>query len=325
MEGRKGADHPTAAPAADESDRSPRRDAADPSVEGAIDGFMGWCRTVRHMSPRTLEAYGGDLMRLAAFLDEAGVRDVRKADLAVLRRFLAAEEERGLAKSSLARAVASVRSLFKWLHRERVVPANVAAALRSPKRGRSLPAPLSREEVDRLLSAPQGDGFRTARARAVLEVLYSAGLRVMELAALTVDDVNFARGVLRVRGKGRKERLAFLGAPALDAVARYLGIRQLDARLRASPHVFVNRRGGALSIRGVQRIVEDQLAAAGLAGRGTPHTLRHSFATHLLDAGADLRSVQEMLGHADLATTQIYTHVTTKRLREAYEKAHPRA
>lgn len=326
MRGRTGAGHPTAAAAPDESARTvPPGGADDARVDAGVDGFLSWCRTVRHMSPRTLEAYGGDLARLAGFLEESGVRDVRRVDLAVLRRFLAAEEERGLAKSSLARAVASTRSLFKWLHRERIVPTNVAAALRSPKRGRSLPAPLSREEIDRLLSAPQGDGFRTARARAVLEVLYSAGLRVMELAALTVDDVNFARGVLRVRGKGRKERLAFLGAPARDALARYLGIRQLEPRLRGAKHVFVNRRGGPLSIRGVQRVVEEQLAVAGLSGRGTPHTLRHSFATHLLDAGADLRSVQEMLGHADLATTQIYTHVTTKRLRDAYEKAHPRA
>jgi integrase/recombinase XerC len=211
------------------------------------------------------------------------------------------------------------------MHKERLVPVNVAAALRSPKRRRTLPEPLTKEEVLRLVAAPQGDGFLTSRARAVLEVLYSAGLRVHELSGLDLGQVDLQRGVLRVRGKGRKERLAFLGAPARDALSRYLAVRQLEPRLRVSDAVFVNRRGGRLSVRGVERVVEDQLAVAGLAGRGTPHTLRHSFATHLLDAGADLRTVQEMLGHADLATTQIYTHVTARRLRDAYDTAHPRA
>jgi integrase/recombinase XerC len=301
-------------------------DGAAPHLpDDAVDGFLAWCRGVRHMSPRTLEAYGSDLSKLSAFLEREGLLDVRRVNVATLRRFLAAEEARGLAKTSVAREVASVRSLWRWMHRERVVPVNVAAALRAPKRRRALPEPLSREELERLLGASQKDGFLSARARAVLEVLYSAGLRVMELTRLDLESVDLSRGVLRVRGKGRKERIAFLGGAARDALSRYLAIRQIDSRLRPSPAVFVNRSGGRLSVRGVQRIVEAQLAAAGLAGRGTPHTLRHSFATHLLDNGADLRSVQEMLGHADLATTQIYTHVTSRRLKEAYEKAHPRA
>lgn len=306
-------------------------DAAHPTAvagarpEDALDAFLSACRSVRHLSPHTLEAYGGDLSRLCAFLDRSGVPDVRRVDVALLRRFLAAEEARGLARTSLARVVASTRSFFRWMHRERIVPTNVATALRSPKRRRTLPEPLSRAEVERVLSSPAEDGFLAARARAVVEVLYSAGLRVRELTRLSTDDVDLVRGVLRVQGKGRKERIAFLGGMARSALERYLAVRQLDPRLRGDDAVFVNLRGGRLSVRGVERIVGKELARAGLAGRGTPHTLRHSFATHLLDSGADLRSVQEMLGHADLATTQIYTHVTSKRLRESYDRAHPRA
>ncbi|MCE9637247.1 MAG: tyrosine recombinase XerC [Planctomycetes bacterium] len=302
---------------------APRTDISHP--DDAVDGFLSTLRTVRHVSPHTLNAYGGDLSRLSAFLELQRVADVRRVDLAVLRRFLSHEEERGLAKTSLARTVASVRSLWKWMHRERIVPTNIATALRSPKRRRSLPEPLTKEEVERALAPPEDSGFLSARAGAVMEVLYSAGLRVVEITRLDLADVDFARGTLRVRGKGRKERLSFLGAPARGAVQRYLGLRQLTPKLRDAPAVFVNSRGGRLSVRGVQRIVDKELARAGLAGRGSPHTLRHSFATHLLDQGADLRSVQEMLGHADLATTQIYTHVTARRLREAYDGAHPRA
>lgn len=309
---------------AESADRA-RDDGPSAHPDEAVDAFLAHGRTIRHFSPHTLSAYGADLARLCAFLEGEGLRDVRRVDVAVLRRFLAREEERGLARTSLARLVASVRSLWKWLHKERVVPVNVAAALRSPSRRRTLPEPLTREEVDRVLASPLPPGVLAARGRAILEVLYSAGLRVVEVTRLDLTDVDLTRGTLRVRGKGRKERLAFLGGAARDAVQRYLGLRQVDPKLRAAPAVFVNRHGGRLSVRGVQRLVEKELARAGLAGRGTPHTLRHSFATHLLDAGADLRSVQEMLGHADLATTQIYTHVTAKRLRKAYDSAHPRA
>ncbi len=291
----------------------------------ALDAFLAYGRTARKLSQHTLEAYGGDLSRLCSFLDRSGVADVRRVDVAVLRRFLAQESDRGLAKSSLARLVASVRSWFKWLHRERVVAANAAAALRAPRKARTLPEPLTQAEIDRLLSAPAEEGWLAARARAVLEVLYSGGLRVGELARLDLGDVDLESGVMRVMGKRKKERLAFLGGPARAAVERYLALRAVALGAADAEALFVNRTGRRLSVRGIERIVDAQLAKAGLAGRGTPHTLRHSFATHMLDAGADLRSVQELLGHSDLATTQIYTHVTPRRLREAYDKAHPRA
>jgi len=291
----------------------------------ALDGFLAYGRSVRNLSPHTLEAYGGDLSRFCAFLDRAGVPDVRRADITILRRFLAEETDRGLAKTSIARLAASMRSWFKWMHRERIVVANPAAALRAPKKRRTLPDPLTQAEVGRLLAAPAADGWIAARARAVVEVLYSGGIRVGEMQKLDLVDVDLSSGVMRVRGKRKKERLAFLGTPARSALERYLALRQVEMGPIPAEALFVNNRGKRLSVRGLERVVDGQLKRAGLAGRGTPHTLRHSFATHMLDAGADLRSVQELLGHADLATTQIYTHVTPKRLREAYDKAHPRA
>lgn len=282
-------------------------------------------RSVRNLSAHTLEAYGGDLSRLCAFLDRAGVPDIRRVDVTVLRRFLAEETDRGLAKTSIARLASSVRSYFKWMHRQRIVVANPAAALRAPKKRRTLPDPLTQAEVGRLLAAPAKDGWIAARARAVVEVLYSGGIRVGEMQKLDLEDVDLSSGVMRVKGKRKKERLAFLGAPARSALERYLALRQVEMGPIPAEALFVNNRGKRLSVRGLERVVDGQLKRAGLAGRGSPHTLRHSFATHMLDAGADLRSVQELLGHADLATTQIYTHVTPKRLREAYDKAHPRA
>ncbi len=280
-------------------------------------------RHVKRWSPHTLEAYGADLGRLCAFLDAEKIRDVTTVDATLLRSFVVTESERGLAASSLSRVIATLRSLFKWLQRERITTVNPAGALRSPRKHRHLPEPLTQAEVGEFLSLSRKDDLAGTRDAAMLEVLYSAGLRVSELVGLDLADIDLNGGVLRVRGKGKKERLAFLGQPATRAFERYLARRSLGGA--TTDAVFVNGRGGRLTTRSVERIVERDLARAGLAGRGTPHTLRHSFATHLLDAGADLRTVQELLGHADPATTQIYTHVTPRLLREAYEKAHPRA
>jgi len=291
----------------------------------AIDGFLNYGRTIRNLSAHTLEAYGGDLSRFCAFLARAGVVDVRKIDVAVLRRFLSEETDRGLAKTTIARLASSVRSLFKWLHRERHVLTNPSAALRAPKRRRTLPDPLSQAEIEKLLARPSDDGWIAARARAIVEVLYSGGIRVGEMQKLDLSDVDLGSGVMHVRGKRKKERLAFLGAPARASLERYIALLAVEHGPTEGTALFVNNRGARLSVRGLERVVVEELKRAGLAGRGTPHTLRHSFATHMLDAGADLRSVQELLGHKDLATTQIYTHVTPKRLREAYDKAHPRA
>ena len=293
--------------------------------DDAVDGFLATGRNVKRWSPNTLEAYGADLVRLCTFLDREGVRTVERIDAALLREFLAAESARGLAPTSLARVVATLRSFCRWMAKERILGGNPAATLRSPRRGRRLPDPLTRQEVEQLLALRRGDDLLDLRDAAILETLYSAGVRVSELVGLDLGAVDLAGGVVRVLGKGRKERLAFLGGPARRALERYLARRATTPGLGRSDAVFVNGKGGRLTARSVERIVARDLAKAGLAGRGTPHTLRHSFATHLLDAGADLRTVQELLGHADPATTQIYTHVTPRLLREAYRKAHPRA
>lgn len=295
------------------------------SPDEAIDRFLAHGRIVKSWKPNTLEAYGADLARFGAFLDAAGIADLSVVDVPLLRRWIASEEERGLSRKSIARVIASTRSLFRFLQRSDVLPRNPAAALRSPKARRELPEPLTRSEVETLLDSVQGTDLLALRNAAILETLYSAGLRVSELVGLDLSELDLEGGVVRVLGKGGKERLAFLGHRAVQAVTLYLGRRQAEQADARSPAVFLNRRGGRFSVRGVQRIVERQLAEAGLHGRGTPHTLRHSFATHLLDAGADLRAVQELLGHADVSTTQIYTHVSVARLREAYRAAHPHA
>jgi integrase/recombinase XerC len=239
---------------------------------------------------------------------------------------LAQLDERGLARTSLQRKLSAARSFFRRLQEQGQIDVHPATGLRQRRGGRRLPTALAREEVEALLAAPDTTTPRGRRDRALLEVLYSAGTRAAETVGLDRSDVDLAAGVARVQGKGRKERLVALGSHAVTALRDYLGD---PARPRPPPRsasaVFLNARGGRLTPRSLGRIVESALLHSGVRRRVTPHTLRHSFATHLLDAGCDLRSVQELLGHANLATTQIYTHVSIERLREIYERAHPRA
>jgi len=227
----------------------------------------------------------------------------------------------------MARRLACLRSFFRYCCREKLAPGNPAKALRTPRAGRRLPHFLSTDQVAQLLEAPPANEPLGLRDRAILETLYSAGLRVAELAGLNVEDWNRDADIVRVVGKGHKERMAPIGRYAAQALARYLAVRTPDAAA-AQTHrqaLFLNQRGRRLTTRSVGRLLEKYIRQAGLDRLTTPHTLRHSFATHLLDGGADLRSVQELLGHRSLTTTQIYTHVSTKRLRETYEKAHPHA
>jgi integrase/recombinase XerC len=220
-----------------------------------------------------------------------------------------------------------MRSFFRFGQREGWAKSNPAKPLRNPRKARSLPHFLSSDDVGRLLAAPGVSEPLGLRDRAILEVLYSAGIRVSELAGLNLADIDFAGGSLRVRGKGRRERIAPIGSFAAGALGKWLAVRRLSAREKSGPDgpLFVNKFGRRLTTRSVGRMLEKHLRATGLDRRTTPHTLRHSFATHLLDRGADIRSVQELLGHKSLVTTQIYTHVTTAGLRAAYERAHPRA
>lgn len=293
-----------------------------------IERFLRFLAAERGASPLTLKSYREDLRQLEEFLRSAGCRSPGEASSVILRRFAAGLHAAGYAASSVARKLASTRSFYAFGQREGWVPANPAKPLRSPKRSRKLPKFLTGEEIGRLLAAPQPARAGGLRDRAILELMYSSGVRVQELANLNDTDLDLRGGTIRIRGKGRRERMGIVGSHAQRAVQAWLASRPRRAiassRTALQP-LFTNKFGGRLSVRGVARLLEKHLAVAGLARRASPHTLRHSFATHLLDAGADIRSVQELLGHKSLVTTQIYTHVSTTRLLDAFDKAHPRA
>ncbi|MHC4859166.1 MAG: tyrosine recombinase XerC, partial [Planctomycetota bacterium] len=259
------------------------------------------------------------------FLEEKGLGDAAAVTPVHLRMWLAHLTERGLGPGSRARMLSSARAFFRFLVREGAVERNPATGLRSPRRPHRLPHFLTTEEVGRLLDAPGDPDRHAVRDRAILETLYSTGCRIGELESLDEADLDLRGGVARVRGKGKRERLTALGGFAVEALRDWLRLRLARLEGRAERALFLNRFGGRLSARSVSRLLKKYIARAGLSSRTSPHTLRHSFATHLLDAGADLRSVQELLGHKNLETTQIYTHVTVERMRRIYDRAHPRS
>lgn len=301
-------------------------EGADTPLARQARQYLRTLAATRGASAHTLRAYGRDLEELCAWLASRGVQDPSGVGPRTLRGFLGTLDDRGLAPASVQRKLSAARSFFKHLIDEGRLEVHPAAGLRKRRSSRPLPGTLSREEVRALLEAPDPATPLGRRDRALLELCYSAGTRAAETVGLDVDDVDLGRGVARVRGKGRKERLVALGSHAVRSLDDYLadGARPRPAA-RAARAVFLNVRGGRLTTRSLGRIVDAAVLRAGITRRTTPHTLRHSFATHLLDAGCDLRSVQEMLGHAHLATTQIYTHVSIERLREVYERAHPRS
>lgn len=291
--------------------------------------FLRRLERERGASEHTVKAYREDLSALAEYLeDEAGVTpDPAGITVADLRGYVAALGEAGYAKSSIARRMSSVRSFFKFARAEGWIQTSPADALQNPRKSRKLPHFLTGDEITRLLATPPANTVAGRRDRAILETLYSAGLRVSELVGLNDGDIDLPQGLLHVRGKGRKERLSPLGSYASRALQAWLSDRKLapsEAKGDEAP-VFTNKFGRRLTTRSVARMLEKHLAVVGLDPKTSPHTLRHSFATHLLDRGADIRSVQELLGHSSLVTTQVYTHVSNGKLREAYEKAHPRA
>jgi integrase/recombinase XerC len=290
-----------------------------------IEAFLHHESTVRDLSPHTLRAYTGDLGELAAAIEDKGPVPASRVDLLALRRHLSTLKDRGLETRSIARKVSAIRSLFRWLAAEGRVPADPAAGLRTPKRGRPLPRFLTPAQVERLLSTPPEATWTGQRDRALLETLYSTGARASEAAGANLADLDLDEGLLLLRGKGRKERVGGLGRPAVAALREYLDATRSEGRRRHRDALFLNRHGGRLSVRGVARVLDRHAAAAGAPPGTSPHVLRHSFATHLLEAGANLREVQEMLGHESVATTQIYTHLTLDALRKAYDRAHPRA
>jgi integrase/recombinase XerC len=295
-------------------------------VRAHVDGFLKELAAARGASPHTLRAYRGDLEEFLAFLDGRGISSPKAVTPRVLRSFLAELDGRELARTSVQRKLSSVRSLFAHLLRKDVIDAHPAVRMRQRRSERRLPSSLEIGEVEALLVVPPLDRHAGRRDRAILELMYSAGTRAAETVGLDRGDLDLRRGVARVKGKGRKERMAPVGSHALKALREYLEDPARPAPApRARDAVFLNPRGGRLTTRTLGRILEKRSLEAGIRRRATPHTLRHSFATHLLDRGADLRAVQELLGHAHLTTTQIYTHVSIERLRKIYEQAHPRA
>jgi site-specific recombinase XerD len=293
-------------------------------LHGHLGAFLRELGAVRRLSPHTLRAYRADLEHFLGWLPA----DCAEPGRLELRRYLVELDQLGLAPTSVQRKLASIRALFRYLRERCGIGSDPSRLVRGPKIPARVPRVLSETEVDSLLGLEFGDDFFSRRDRAVLEFLYSTGCRVAEAAAARVVALDLDDGAVRVIGKGRKERLCLLGQPARDALTDYLPTRAalLRARRRTDPGaLFLNRLGGPLSSRWLFEIVLRHARRAGLQTRLTPHGLRHSFATHLLDRGADLRTVQEMLGHENLSTTEIYTHVSITRLREAYDRAHPHA
>jgi integrase/recombinase XerC len=298
-------------------------------MHAAIGRFLCYLVAERNASPLTIKSYREDLSLLVDWFEQQFGRtpDPKKLTPQDLRAYVAALHEAGYAKGTVARRLASMRSFFKFVMREGGIDSNPAKPLRNPRGERKLPHFLTGDEIKRLLEAPPKDEPAGLRDRAILETMYSAGLRVSEAVGLNDDDLDWDQRLLHVFGKGKKERLAPLGSYAIRALEAWLAVRELaaDAEVEGMTPVFVNRFGSRLTTRSVGRMLEKYIKESGLDGRTSPHTLRHSFATHLLDRGADIRSVQELLGHKSLTTTQIYTHVSSASLLEAYERAHPRA
>jgi integrase/recombinase XerC len=298
-------------------------------MQSAVAQFLRYLAIERNASALTVKSYREDLTALLEYMEQLYGRlpEPREVTPLDLRGYVSALHDAGYAKTSVARRLASMRTYFKFCQREGWADANPARPLRNPRPDRKLPHFLTTDEIARLLETPPATTAPGLRDRAILETMYSAGLRVSEVVGLNEGDLDEENELVRIRGKGRKERLSPLGSYALRAIRKWLTKRVLSPKepQGAAATLFVNKFGRRLTTRSVARILEKHLQAAGLDGRTTPHTLRHSFATHLLDRGADIRSVQELLGHKSLVTTQIYTHVSTAGLRAAYQRAHPRA
>jgi integrase/recombinase XerC len=311
--------------------------------------FQDYLVYEKHFSEHTVKCYSADLRQYKLYLSSQGstaaepehgfndqatatavatdvTTQILQADVNTIRAFLAQLNQEGYSKSTSARKLATLRSFYKFLVRRGHVESSPVTAIRTPKQEKRLPLFLSPEQIETLLNCPDTNTMLGARDRAIMETLYSSGLRVSELVGLNLNDVDFLGEVIHIRGKGKKERLSPIGASALQAMQRYLTFRDADTRKESfdPESLFINKHGKRLSARSVRRKLDKYLLNAGLDPRISPHTLRHSFATHMLNNGADLRVVQELLGHRSISTTQVYTHLTTNRMKEVYHSSHPR-
>jgi integrase/recombinase XerC len=294
-----------------------------------IGNFLRYLANERNMSEHTTRNYGVDLAQFVVWLTESGQVELFPWEITnlIVRGFMAQLDENGISKQTMARKVAAMRSFYKYQIKRGLMQANPALGVRTPKLDKKLPVFLTIEEMESLLAAPGGETFIGVRDRAIIELLYSAGLRSFELVGLDCDDLDLNRQVLRTRGKGMKERINPVGNYAIKALIEYIGLRnarrdKAKSDIRA---LFLNFRGQRLTTRSIRRMISSYALQVGLSPEVSPHTLRHSFATHLLQRGADLRVVQELLGHENISTTQIYTHVTAREMQAVYEEAHPRA
>ncbi|MEC4676017.1 MAG: tyrosine recombinase XerC [Nitrospirota bacterium] len=287
-------------------------------MKGHIDKFLRYLDVERNASKHTLRAYRKDLKDFSDFIGTKRPRDI---DLIDVRGFVAVQIKNGLDRTTAGRRLASVRSFIKYLYGEGHIKSNPARLVSNPKKSQLLPRFLSVDDVFALIEKPEGMGIIPARNRAILELLYSCGLRVSEIAGMNVEDINTKEGLAMVRGKGRKERILPVGSKAVDAIKTYM-VEKLLLRKKGVA-LFLNRRGERLSERGIRRVVVKYAKLIGISGPIGPHTLRHTFASHLLQSGADLRVIQELLGHSSLSTTQKYTHVDITHLMDVYDRAHP--
>lgn len=303
-----------------------QRDAVTNALEEAISDFGRHLRAERDVSPHTMRAYLGDLRALVAYAAGVGVTEPAGIDVSLLRAWLAHQHALGRSRATLARRTAAARAFTRHLHRRGLLQDDPGLLLGTPKRQRDLPDVLSQDDAARLLDKMDVQGPVGLRDLAVLELLYGTGVRVSELCGLDIDDLDTGRGTVRVHGKGNRERIVPVGEPAARAIQDWLRAGRPElATENSGPALFLGTRGGRLHPTSARRIVHARIAEVGDMPDLSPHGLRHSAATHLLEGGADLRSVQEILGHASLATTQLYTHVSIERLRAAYRQAHPRA
>ncbi|NLA10687.1 MAG: site-specific tyrosine recombinase XerD [Firmicutes bacterium] len=291
-----------------------------------LEQFSHYLTVEKGLARNTVDSYRRDLGNFFAFLGREKIASPVLVNRALITRYLLGLKEAGRASSTISRNVASIRSFFNFLVQEDLIEENPSQLVKAPKIEKKLPRVLTTKEVDRLLQQPRDDGQAGLRDKAMLELLYASGIRVSELVSLNVSDFSPEAGFLRCRGKGMKERIVPIGSVAVKFVGEYIGsCRQKMLKRREEKALFLNHHGRRLTRQGFWKILKKYARRSQLNGEVTPHTLRHSFATHLLENGADLRSVQEMLGHSDISTTQIYTQITRRKIREVYDKTHPRA